>query len=351
MWEDTVSRRTGLKGLGVLTLGGVAALAGGLAPAASAAPARIEALRVGYRCSVRVNTTTSWLEPGLARRLDRPTTSNPATPQVWEQSMTDAQHEWLVGKLDTQAALNGRLILRAIDGLWSKVSFMDQPADNAYGCMTSWVPTHHLVRDLQQLDMESGAYSVARITADRTVLYRDAAMTSPLMTIPFDTRLPVYAYTTWRADVHAAGFGTAYVRRDSLRISAPGRPTAAQVVATGRRFLGRPYLWAGTTSFGFDCSGFTHGILRHHGITIPRDATPQYWSDDLPYVSRANLRAGDLVFWAVSPGSSRMRHVGMYIGGGQVLHAPDIGSAVMVSPLDSIGPSTYSGGVRPPYAV
>lgn len=44
------------------------------------------------------------------------------------------------------------------------------------------------------------------------------------------------------------------------------------LINTGKMFLGLPYIWAGTSGFGFDCSGFTHTIYKSHGITIPRDS-------------------------------------------------------------------------------
>ena len=52
-------------------------------------------------------------------------------------------------------------------------------------------------------------------------------------------------------------------------------PAANDLINTGKMFLGLPYIWAGTSGFGFDCSGFTHTIYKSHGITIPRDSGPQ----------------------------------------------------------------------------
>ena len=65
-----------------------------------------------------------------------------------------------------------------------------------------------------------------------------------------------------------------------VAVIAPGAstrtPTGSAAVAEARKFLGLPYLWGGTSGFGFDCSGLTHAIYAQLGVTIPRDATPQF---------------------------------------------------------------------------
>ena len=74
------------------------------------------------------------------------------------------------------------------------------------------------------------------------------------------------------------------------------KPTADDLINTGKMFLGLPYIWAGTSGFGFDCSGFTHTIYKSHGITIPRDSGPQ--SRAGVAVDKENLQKGDLIFFA-----------------------------------------------------
>jgi len=340
----STSRRTALKG--TLGAGLTGAFAVAAAPAASAA---VTSAYPGQDAFVRVNTTTTWLGTDLSRSVDSWATAYTPYPQTWLSKMTYSQEKDLIGRLDTQATLNTRVRVRQISGSWAKVSVLNQKAPNSYGYMTSWIPKSHVVRDtVTESMMKSG--KVGRVTAKNTLLYTDSGLENALMRVPFGTELPYYSYTWSTAVVHATGYGKLYARRSDLSMWPAPRGTAAQAIATAKSFVDVPYLWAGTTPFGFDCSGFTYTVLRAHGILIPRDAGPQRDYSGLPWVSRANLRPGDLVFWSVSRGSSRVRHVGLYIGNGKIVHAPDVGTSVRIDPLSAPGDSTYAGAVRPPYA-
>jgi cell wall-associated NlpC family hydrolase len=121
------------------------------------------------------------------------------------------------------------------------------------------------------------------------------------------------------------------------------RPTGAAIVAPARRFVGLPYLWSGTSSYGFDCSGFTYAVFRRFGIPLPRDADRQA-VHGVP-VARADLRPGDLVFLAGPGGTGTVHHVAIYAGSGLVIESPYTGAAVRVVPLDSML-ATYAGARR-----
>jgi gamma-D-glutamyl-L-lysine dipeptidyl-peptidase len=88
------------------------------------------------------------------------------------------------------------------------------------------------------------------------------------------------------------------------------RPEA--ILGTALRFLGLPYLWGGTTPFGMDCSGLVQLAHRVNGYLLPRDADLQYADRRLLAVSRARLRAGDLVFFG--PSGTGITHVGLSLG-------------------------------------
>jgi peptidoglycan DL-endopeptidase CwlO len=98
----------------------------------------------------------------------------------------------------------------------------------------------------------------------------------------------------------------------------------AQVVAIAMQYLGVPYVWASADpSVGFDCSGLTKYVFAKVGVSLPHYAAAQY---ELGYaVSRDQLQPGDLVFYR------GLGHMGMYIGGGKYIHAPQTGDVVKIS--------------------
>ncbi len=104
--------------------------------------------------------------------------------------------------------------------------------------------------------------------------------------------------------------------------------TAQIVLNTARQYLGVPYVWAGETPDGFDCSGFVQYVFNLHGITLPRNAFQQYRMGTA--VSTPELQPGDLVFF----GTDRVSHMGIYIGDGQFLHC-STSRGVTVTPLSN----------------
>ena len=100
----------------------------------------------------------------------------------------------------------------------------------------------------------------------------------------------------------------------------------AQVVAIAMQYLGTPYVWAASDpSVGFDCSGLTKYVFAKVGVSLPHYAAAQYQLG-VP-VSRDDLQPGDLVFF------SGLGHMGMYIGGGNMIHAPQTGDVVKISSI------------------
>jgi cell wall-associated NlpC family hydrolase len=109
--------------------------------------------------------------------------------------------------------------------------------------------------------------------------------------------------------------------------------TIAESIELAKRFLGVPYLWGGTSSYGYDCAGFTQMLVRARGINMPRDADQQAAWSGVARVERKDLKAGDLLFFGSS--EKDITHTGMYIGGGQFIHDTTNGHPVVqISRLD-----------------
>jgi len=115
---------------------------------------------------------------------------------------------------------------------------------------------------------------------------------------------------------------------------------ASALTRSALRFLGVPYVFGGTTSSGFDCSGFVQHVFAMLGIGLPRTADAQY---DAGRPAVGGPRAGDLVFFDTYGGVS---HVGIYLGHGEFVHASS-SHGVMVSHLsESYWASRYVGAKR-----
>jgi len=119
---------------------------------------------------------------------------------------------------------------------------------------------------------------------------------------------------------------TGYVSRDIAQEEAQWRKhldqSPAAILHTAQSMLGFPYIWAGMSPKGMDCSGFVRAVLFLHDIILPRDAGPQS-TVGVRIDNQAALAPGDLVFFGRwrEDGTPRVSHVGFYLGDGRFIHS------------------------------
>lgn len=107
-----------------------------------------------------------------------------------------------------------------------------------------------------------------------------------------------------------------------------------EVVSIALKYLGVPYKWGGTSPSGFDCSGLCQYSYAQIGIELPRTSRSQYAAGAHIAPDRLDLlRPGDLVFFGTNGDPAKVHHVGIYVGDGNYVHAPQRGDVVKVSSL------------------
>ncbi|GGW30232.1 hypothetical protein GCM10010503_02170 [Streptomyces lucensis JCM 4490] len=111
---------------------------------------------------------------------------------------------------------------------------------------------------------------------------------------------------------------------------------AAAAVSYAYAKLGSPYVWGATGPNAFDCSGLVQAAYRSAGVSLPRTSYAQINAGRR--VSRSELRPGDLVFFY-----SGVSHVGLYVGGGRMIHAPNPSAPVRLAPIDQM---PFAGATR-----
>lgn len=238
----------------------------------------------------------------------------------------------------SQAIYGNNVTLLVSHGEWSRI----QTADHYKG----WVPSRHI-----RIVLSGSGYATSGPTVQVESLFAniyaepDITKHKPVITVPFETKLelasddtdpkqPAKSQSAPEGWVHVGlpGRTNAWIQAgdvatDSKTLSIP------ESIELAKRFLGFPYLWGGTSSFGFDCSGFTQMLMRERGVIMPRDADKQAAWNGVVVVDRKNLQAGDLLFFGSS--AKDITHTGYYIGDGQFIHDTTNGHPVVqISKLD-----------------
>lgn len=215
----------------------------------------------------------------------------------------------------SQATYGSSVALLEDKGSWARVRTADD--------YTGWMPEASFRRLSAGQKPYAAEGRVGQVKALFANLYQEPDVTrhQPVLTVPFETRLEILAESKdnqrW-LEVRLVDGGAAWIQRGDVTFDTAPMPLP-EVIALSKRFLGLPYLWGGTSTFGFDCSGFVQMLCRRRGILIPRDAQPQAAWGGFEPVQRQNLQPGDLLYFGKSAG--KITHTGMYLGDGQFISA------------------------------
>ena len=231
-----------------------------------------------------------------------------------------------LGKLEYKEKVT---VLSTSNG-WSKIN---------YNGKTGYVDSSYLKSTLQDSTNDNtnnettGTTKYVNTTSGLNVRSGAGTSYSKLGKLEYKEKVTVLSTSNGWSKINYNG-KTGYVDSSYLQSTVPGSngnnannnnntvsTKANEVIAYAKTLLGKPYVWGAQGPNSFDCSGFTYYVFKNKaGIVLPRTSSAQ--SKYGTYVSKSNLKAGDLVFFDTNGANDgNVSHVGMYIGNGQIIHA------------------------------
>ncbi|MGW0791665.1 NlpC/P60 family protein [Streptomyces sp. NPDC002911] len=216
------------------------------------------------------------------------------------------------------------------DEYLERASYEDRASDRQAGALNG---VRRQISDIAQLRARAQD-ELAVLTSRRAELkkHKDAVRTKLADARKLLATLTAGQRAAYARSADATHGGSAVPRGG---VAAPNA-RAAQAVAFAYGALGKPYVWGATGPASFDCSGLTQAAWRDAGVSLPRTTYTQINTGRR--VSRSELAPGDLVFFY--PG---VTHVGLYIGGGRMIHAPRPGAPVRIAPISEM---PFAGATR-----
>jgi cell wall-associated NlpC family hydrolase len=307
------------------------------AAAASAQPAGAQSTGTPPVKYVDVSVATVWTDSDSPRPVDAPALTNPVDMQKWLSDMTLTDKTGLSGNnlTQTQVLYGHPVYVLAEKGGWDEIAVPGQSTPKNSLGYPGWVPKAQLTSSTGFADAVAKRPFALVNRATTAWLYNDHELHSKALRISNNTRLPELARNGDAVLVDTPDHGAKWVSAKDVGVYTSEKdipsPTGADLVKYAKEFLDVPYLWGGRSGFGVDCSGFTSTVYEANGIDIPRDADAQALYGGGQKVDKADLQAGDLLFYADDNGTGSIYHVAMYIGNGQMIEAYDSATPVRIT--------------------
>lgn len=279
---------------------------------------------------VDVSVATVWIHPTSPRKLDDPALVRPARVGQWLDSMGIPGRLGLHGRIDTQMLFGTKVVVLSQSGDWSRVEIPSQTGNHFPNGVIGWVPSAQLSKI-----SPSDAVREVVVSVPSTWLYAASGgvVGGRRLLLSYDTELPELVVAHGYAFVGLPGGGEGAMVDDAVAPVHTGPVAGDAVVAQARLFLGLPYLWGGTSGFGYDCSGLVYSVFARYGLLLPRNAADQRRATQP--VRFGKIRAGDLLFFAGPHGTGEVVHVSIYAGDGLMVDAPYTGAYVEEIPMRS----------------
>jgi hypothetical protein len=282
---------------------------------------------------INVPVATVWTSYDSARKLDEKAISNPTDISSWLDLLNfETRLELCDANLIQSQLLYGQevLVLEEKENYYHIIALTQGSSKDDRG-YPGWVPKCQIT-EVTDWKLDS---QVVVVTSNLTTLF--STEDKELLELSFQTILPVVDKGEEKVKVQLPDGSVGLLGTDNTSVyeglaSIP-KGSGADIVRTGERFLGLPYLWGGMSGYGMDCSGFSYTMCKANGYIIPRDAHDQ--AKEGENVELDALEPGDLLFFAYEEGKGKIHHVGIYHGEGKLLHSPKTGRDIEILPMEN----------------
>ncbi|MTT32951.1 NlpC/P60 family protein [Terrilactibacillus sp. BCM23-1] len=275
-----------------------------------------------------VSVATVWKSPDSVRNVDGKAINYPCDIEGWLHDMSEEETIALCreNRLETQLLFGEEfLVEKMVDGWAYGYAVMQSSSKDPRG-YPGYVPVNQLIKKPSSWDDQTNWLIVKE---DRAPLYNQKGERVTILSM--GTRLPIIKDLDENISVLVPSGEIGYLDRSSIAYDKLKPFSSQAIIKLAERFLNLPYLWAGMSSYGFDCSGFSYSMYRMFGKMIPRDAHDQAIKGE--EVTFGEEKPGDLLFFAYEEGKGTIHHVGIYYGDGKMIHSPTPGKKIEITTL------------------